>query len=119
MSDNLILSNMLHRPARTFVSVLGIGVGVMLIVFTTGLARGTLHENAQREANVGAEIIRPALAERTPFVCQSAAPMKSLKSKASKPRFQSGKTSFPRKTQISAAVWLTAFCLKNMRMSPG
>lgn len=57
MSDNLILSNMLHRPARTFVSVLGIGVGVMLIVFTTGLARGTLHENAQREANIGAEII--------------------------------------------------------------
>ena len=57
MSDNLILSNMLHRPARTFVSVLGIGVGVMLIVFTTGLARGTLHENAQREANVGAEIM--------------------------------------------------------------
>lgn len=57
MSDNLILSNMLHRPARTIVSVLGIGVGVMLIVFTTGLARGTLHENAQREANIGAEII--------------------------------------------------------------
>lgn len=57
MSDNLILSNMLHRPARTFVSVVGIGVGVLLIVFTTGLARGTLHENAQREANVGAEIM--------------------------------------------------------------
>jgi putative ABC transport system permease protein len=57
MSDNLILSNMLHRPARTIVSVLGIGVGVMLIIFTTGLARGTLHENAQREANVGAEIM--------------------------------------------------------------
>jgi putative ABC transport system permease protein len=57
MNDNLVLSNMLHRPARTLVSVVGIGVGVLLIIFTTGLARGTLRENAQREANVGAEIM--------------------------------------------------------------
>ena len=60
VNDNLILSNMLHRPARTFVSVVGIGVGVLLIIFTTGLARGSLHENAQREANVGAEIMMRA-----------------------------------------------------------
>jgi putative ABC transport system permease protein len=60
MSDNLVLSNMLHRPARTFVSVVGIGVGVLLIIFTTGLARGTMHENAQRDANVGAEIMMRA-----------------------------------------------------------
>lgn len=47
---------MLHRPARTFVSVLGIAVGVLLIVFTVGLSNGTMRERAQREANVGAEI---------------------------------------------------------------
>lgn len=47
----------MHRPARTLVSIVGIGVGVLLIIFTTGLARGTMHENAQREANVGAEIM--------------------------------------------------------------
>ncbi|MDQ3322602.1 MAG: ABC transporter permease [Acidobacteriota bacterium] len=55
--NNLVFSNMLHRPARTAVSVLGIAVGVLLIVFTVGLANGTLREQAKREANVGAEIM--------------------------------------------------------------
>ena len=54
--DNLVFSNMLHRPARTVVSVLGIAVGVLLIVFTIGLSNGTMRERAAREANVGAEI---------------------------------------------------------------
>lgn len=48
---------MLHRPARTLVSVVGIGVGILLIVFTVGLANGSLRERAQREANIGAEIM--------------------------------------------------------------
>ncbi len=48
---------MLHRPARTVVSVLGIAMGVLLIVFTIGLTEGTLREQANRESNVGAEIM--------------------------------------------------------------
>jgi putative ABC transport system permease protein len=55
--NNLVFSNMLHRPARTLVSVLGIAVGVLLIVFTIGLSNGTMRERAAREANVGAEIM--------------------------------------------------------------
>lgn len=47
---------MLHRPARTVVSILGIAVGVLLIVFTVGLSNGSLRERVTREANVGAEI---------------------------------------------------------------
>lgn len=58
--DNLVFSNMLHRPARTIVSVLGIAVGVLLIVFTVGLANGSIREQAAREANVGAEIFMRA-----------------------------------------------------------
>jgi putative ABC transport system permease protein len=54
--DSLVFSNMFHRPARTIVSVLGIAVGVLLIVFTVGLSNGTIREQATREANVGAEI---------------------------------------------------------------
>ena len=54
--ENLVFSNMLHRPARTIVSVLGIAVGVLLIVFTIGLSNGTMRERATREANIGAEI---------------------------------------------------------------
>jgi len=55
--DNLVLSNMTHRPARTLVSVLGVAVGVLLIVFTVGLAHGVLRERARREGEVGAEIM--------------------------------------------------------------
>lgn len=52
---------MLHRPARTVVSIVGIGIGILLIVLTIGLANGSLRERAQREANVGAEImLRPS-----------------------------------------------------------
>jgi len=54
--DNLVFSNMLHRPARTVVSVLGIAIGVLLIVFTYGLANGSLREQGKREGNVGAEL---------------------------------------------------------------
>ena len=55
--NSLVFSNMLHRPARTLVSVIGIGMGILLIVFTVGLANGTLRDRAKREANVGAEIM--------------------------------------------------------------
>ena len=55
--DNLVLSNMTHRPARTLVSVLGVAVGVLLVVFTVGLANGVLRERARREGEVGAEIL--------------------------------------------------------------
>ena len=55
--DSLVFSNMLHRPARTVVSILGIAVGVLLIVFTVGLSNGTMRERGKREANVGAEIM--------------------------------------------------------------
>ena len=54
--DNLVFSNFLHRPARTIVSILGIAVGVLLIIFTVGMANGSIRGQAQREANVGAEI---------------------------------------------------------------
>jgi putative ABC transport system permease protein len=57
MKDSLILSNLFHRPARTAVSVFGIAIGVLLIVFTVGLADGSLRESGRREANVGAEIL--------------------------------------------------------------
>ena len=55
--NNLVFSNMLHRPARTIVSIFGIAVGVLLIVFTVGLSNGTMRERATREANIGAEIM--------------------------------------------------------------
>jgi len=61
LMDSLVLSNLAHRPARTAVSVVGIAVGVLLVVFTVGLAHGLLRERGKREANIGAQIIlRPS-----------------------------------------------------------
>lgn len=57
LMDSLVLSNIAHRPARTAVSILGTGIGVLLIVFTVGLAHGVMHERARRESNIGAEIM--------------------------------------------------------------
>jgi putative ABC transport system permease protein len=55
--DSLVLSNIAHRPARTAVSIMGTAVGVLLIVFTVGLAHGILRERGRRESNIGAEIM--------------------------------------------------------------
>jgi putative ABC transport system permease protein len=55
--DSLVFSNIMHRPARTAVSIMGIAVGVLLIVFTVGLAHGVLRERGRRESNIGAEIM--------------------------------------------------------------
>jgi putative ABC transport system permease protein len=61
LMDSLVLSNLAHRPARTVVSIAGIALGVLLVVFTVGLAHGLLRERGKREANIGAEIIlRPS-----------------------------------------------------------
>jgi putative ABC transport system permease protein len=57
LMDSLVFSNMAHRPARTAVSILGTAVGVLLIVFTVGLAHGVLKERGKRESNIGAEIM--------------------------------------------------------------
>lgn len=61
LMDSLVLSNLAHRPARTAVSIAGIALGVLLVVFTVGLAHGLLRERGKREANIGAQILlRPA-----------------------------------------------------------
>lgn len=59
--DSLVFSNITHRPVRTLVSIAGIGIGVVLIIFTVGLAHGLLRERGKREGNVRAEImVRPS-----------------------------------------------------------
>lgn len=61
LMDSLVLSNISHRPARTAVSIMGTAVGVLLIVFTVGLAHGVLRERGRRESNIGAQImLRPS-----------------------------------------------------------
>jgi putative ABC transport system permease protein len=55
--NSLVASNLTHHPGRTAASVLGVAVGVILVVLTVGLVRGTLRERGQRDANLGVEIM--------------------------------------------------------------
>jgi len=55
--NSLVSSNLTHHPARTAVSIIGVAVGVILVVLTVGLVRGALKERANRDANVGVELM--------------------------------------------------------------
>ncbi|MBL8172190.1 MAG: ABC transporter permease [Acidobacteria bacterium] len=55
--NSLVASNLSHHPGRTAASVVGVAVGVILVVLTVGLIRGTLRERGQRDANLGVEIM--------------------------------------------------------------
>jgi putative ABC transport system permease protein len=54
--DSLVLSNIRQRPTRTFISMAGVALGVLLVVLNTGLVEGVLNDRARREQGVGAEI---------------------------------------------------------------
>jgi putative ABC transport system permease protein len=53
----LVLANLRTRPFRTFISVIGVALGVVLVVLFTGLATGMTNEMAKRANNFKAEII--------------------------------------------------------------
>ncbi len=55
--NNLVASNLTHHPGRTLASVFGVATGVILVVLTVGLVRGTLRDRGQRDANLAVEIL--------------------------------------------------------------
>lgn len=60
MIHRLVFENLKHRPVRTLLSVIAIGVEVTLILTLVGLSRGVLDDLASRSRGTGADIlIRP------------------------------------------------------------
>ncbi len=60
MIATIVRSNVSHRPVRTLLSTLLIGIAVTLILTLVGVSRGMSDDNAQRTRAVGADImIRP------------------------------------------------------------
>jgi putative ABC transport system permease protein len=58
--NQLIFANLGHRPLRTFLSVLLIGVNVTMILCLVGVSYGTLDASANRARGIGADIfVRP------------------------------------------------------------
>src|SRR2546423_3850576 len=56
----LILSNLVHRPMRTLISMVAIAVEVTLILLIVGLSLGILNDNKERTKGTGADIlVRP------------------------------------------------------------
>ena len=60
MVNRLILSNVLHRPIRTAVSVLAVAIEVAMVILVVGLCNGLVNDSARRVEGVGADIlVRP------------------------------------------------------------
>ena len=55
--DNLVVSNLLYRKARTATTMAGVALGVVLVVLTVGIAHGFLKDQGRRNAAVTAEIM--------------------------------------------------------------
>ena len=74
MMGELILRNLLHRPMRTLIALMGIGFEVMLIVIIVGLTSGLLTETAKRIEGIGADVmLQPPAA--SPILGFTGAPM--------------------------------------------
>ncbi len=57
MIRQLVVNNVLHRPIRTIVSVIAVGVEVALVILIVGLTSGLLQETAKRIEGIGADIM--------------------------------------------------------------
>jgi putative ABC transport system permease protein len=57
MMSELIARNLLHRPMRTVIGILAVGVEVALVVLIVGLTSGMMAETAKRIEGIGADIM--------------------------------------------------------------
>lgn len=57
MTNKLVLENLRHRPLRTLLSTVAIGIQVTMVLTLVGLSRGMLNEQARRVRGVGADIL--------------------------------------------------------------
>ncbi len=57
MVNKLVFENLRHRPVRTLLSTVAIGVQVTMILTLVGVSRGMLDEMRQRAKGVGADIL--------------------------------------------------------------
>ena len=60
MINRLVFENLKHRPVRTLLSALAVGVQVTMILTLVGISKGMLEDQAVRAKGVGADLsIRP------------------------------------------------------------
>lgn len=57
MITKLVLANLMHRPIRSLLGVIAIGVVVCMMLTLVGLSRGMLNAAAERQSSIGADIV--------------------------------------------------------------
>ncbi len=57
MVGRMIVSNILHRPIRTVISVLAVAMEVGMVLLVVGMTTGLLHDAARRVEGVGADVM--------------------------------------------------------------
>lgn len=57
MIGHIVTQNVLHRPVRTLITVIGVAVEVTLVILVVGLTTGLVTESAKRTEGVGADIM--------------------------------------------------------------
>src|SRR5919204_4345614 len=55
--NKMVISNLVHRPLRTLISVVAIAVEVTLILVIVGLSLGILNDAKRRQEGVGADLM--------------------------------------------------------------
>ena len=55
--NKMIVANLVHRPFRTFISVVAVAVEVTLILLIVGLSIGMLNDAKNRQVGIGADIM--------------------------------------------------------------
>src|SRR5947208_13177101 len=58
--NKMIVSNLVHRPIRSLISIFAIAIEVTLMLVIVGLMFGMLNDNRDRQAGIGADaMVRP------------------------------------------------------------
>src|SRR5205807_9000441 len=58
--NKMIVSNLVHRPIRSLISIFAIAIEVTLMLVIVGLMFGMLNDNKERQAGIGADaMVRP------------------------------------------------------------
>jgi putative ABC transport system permease protein len=71
--ESIVAANMRSRPTRTFISVLAVAIGVVLMLMIGGITSGTLNDYLNRTISVGADFMLQASDASVMYAFSSAA----------------------------------------------
>jgi len=75
--NQIVVANLIHRPVRSLISIIAVAVEVVLILVVVGLLMGMLHDAAQRQRGIGADVVvQPPGASNIGLISAAPAPIK-------------------------------------------